>query len=324
MENENTETRATSRRSGRLRHIVNSWPVLIPVGLIGGLLWLGLWYSRRAQLFEESGHVEFDAPSWQWLESITGPEIRSIIGSPTALHLPGEHPSWSELRLVAGFDELRDFSAAGFSDADLEYLEGCTQLESLSLRSSSLTVSGLRSLKRFPQLKYLWFATDQPLSREAFAFFGNLTSLEVLSIESPQIAESSLVPLAGLTKLNNLWLNGATIRGDELKHLAALPNLRMISLRHSVISESALAALQPLPSGTSLNLTGSTITDAHLPAIRKLNWLSHLDLAETQVSNEACWELKRERPGMHLLNAEGMTVLTTPVSPTVTPSASNE
>jgi len=62
----NTDPRSlqtAARASGEAsrRRWVDKWPVLIPLLLVSGLLWMSLWYSRRAQLLEEASFVEFDA-----------------------------------------------------------------------------------------------------------------------------------------------------------------------------------------------------------------------------------------------------------------------
>jgi hypothetical protein len=288
---------------------LHRWPVLIPLLLVGGLLWISLWYSRRAQLLEDASHVEFEAPTWTWLEAFTGPEVRTLIGSPTALHLSDGQTTKANLRLVAGFGEMTDFAAPDMTDADLEYLTGCTKLRSLNLQPSSITDAGIQSLGRFGDLERLWLATDQPLSSASLDALAPLGRLRILGIDTPSMKQVDLAPLSDLRNLESLTLTGAEIGGDSLKHLAGLPRLQGLGLRDCRIDVDALAALQRSASQPRLILNGSSVTDRHLPALEKLTWLLTVSFHGTQVSDEACLRLKQERPGMEIYDAQGHRVL---------------
>lgn len=290
-------------RKTRLQRWLDRWPVLLPLLLVAGLLWVSLWYSRRAQLLEDASHVEFEAPTWTWLEAFAGPEVRTLIGSPTSLHLSDGQTTSANLRIVAGFDELTDFAAPDMTDADLEYLAGCTKLQSLSLQPSSITDAGVASLSRFGQLEHLTVTTDRSLTEDVFSTIEQLSHLKSLRLEAPEMTDVSLAPFSSLRKLDLLRLTGATIRGDDLKHLTGLGGLRVLDLINCRIEADGLAALQPSLSGPRLGLYGSNITDEHIPAIEQLTWLLFVSLADTQVSDKACLRLKQARPGIHIQNA---------------------
>jgi len=287
----------------RLRRWLQRWPVLIPLLLVGGLLWVSLWYSRRSQLLEDASHVEFEAPTWAWLEAFAGPEVRTLIGSPTAVGLTDGQTTPANLRIVAGFDELTHFAARDMTDADLEYLAGCTKLQSLNLQTSSITDAGVQSLSRFGQLQKLTLITDQPLTGDALSTLHRLSQLKALWLDTPQISDLSLVPFGSLRKLEFLTLSGGEIHGDALA--AELPALRRLELRNCQIDVDALAALQPSLSGPHLYLNGSDVTDDHLPALGELAWLHSVFFIDTQVSDEACLRLKQDRPGIKIWNARG-------------------
>jgi hypothetical protein len=302
LESQSPEVAPPTAKPRRWRH---HWPVLIPLVLIGGLLWIGLWYSRRGQLLEDASHVNFGAPTWAWLESFAGPEVRFLITSPTALNLSDGQTTPANLRIVAGFDELTHFAARDMTDADLEYLAGCTKLESLHLHRSSITDVGVTSLARFRRLEHLNINTDQPLTGDALSSMEHFKQLKSVWIETPRISDLSLVPFGSLRKLEYLTLSGAQIRGDRLAPLTKLPGLRRLGLRNCQIGVEALAALQPSLSGPHLFLDGSDVTDEHILAVEQLTWLLFVSFGNTQVSDEACLRLKQARPGIHIRNARG-------------------
>jgi hypothetical protein len=287
------------------RRWLHRWPVLIPLLLVGGLLWISLWYSRRSQLLEDASHVEFDAPTWAWLEAFAGPEARTLIGCPTSVHLGGERPTTSQLRLISGMDELTEFAAGGMTDADLQYLTDCTKMESLQLHRSSITDAGVRSLARFDRLRHLTIKTDQRLTGEALTSLERMVELERVWIETPEMSEVSLAPFSSLSNLEGLVLFGAEIRGDTLKHLRKLPSLFRLALINCRLDVDSLAALEASLSRPSLGLSRSDITDDHLPALMRLNWLHEVWFIDTQVSDEACRRFKQARPEVEIRNARG-------------------
>jgi hypothetical protein len=105
------------------------------------------------------------------------------------------------------------------TDTGLKYIEGLTQLYSLSLIGTRITDAGLQHLKR-------------------------LTQLRILSLIGTRITDTGLQHLEGLTHLQELYLDGTKITDAGLQHVKGLTQLRTLGLTGTKVTDESVEKLQ--------------------------------------------------------------------------------
>ena len=158
-------------------------------------------------------------------------------------------------------------------------------------------------------------ATDRELAR-----VGVLSDLQSLTLRGPEISDSGMANLEGLTKLRALQFDGES--GDKftdlgLTHLAGLTalqtlvlegntgitddgvrcverlkNLRHLSLFASTIGDGGLKHLACLTNLRTLRLSGARITNEGAAALAPLTSLEWLDLYFTRITDDGAAHLK--------------------------------
>ena len=101
------------------------------------------------------------------------------------------------------------------TDDALEYLEGCTQIETLWLRNMQITDAGLKH-------------------------FASLSNLRHLDIENTKITDTGLRHLKGLSRLESLNVRGNEITDAGLRYLKELPNLHHLSVNGTNVTEDGV------------------------------------------------------------------------------------
>ena len=132
-----------------------------------------------------------------------------------------------------------DSNGSGLTDADLIWLAGLDQLETLNLAGTSVTDAGLDYLRGLPELKSL------DLSRT-------------------QVTDAGLEHLSGLSKLSALSLKSTHITGAGLESVGKLSNLEQLYLEWTPLDDAGVASLRHLTKLAILDLAGTGVTDAGL------------------------------------------------------------
>lgn len=217
------------------------------------------------------------------------------------------------------------------TDADLAALEPLDTLRSLDLIAcDELSATGMRELKRFPNLETLFF----PLSartRPGLEVLGRLNKLKTLwfspyannpdthvtdadipAIKAVKQLRELHCPAFGLTdagvkdltnlpeleilNLGSYAINtGKQITDEGLTQLKALPKLREFTLLDSQITDAGLKHIGQLRQLKSLNLSAflhSNITDTGMKELERLNELETLDLSGTRVTDAGLKSIK--------------------------------
>jgi|GEM_PF-6952950 len=200
------------------------------------------WFSSRTKLFELANDI-----SWS-----NGGDWNAVQDPKHLTFAPETRLSRSQLRLIGGFDELDRLSIGGLTDTDLAVLQRLRGLRSLTLTETSISDEGLKTISEFASLRELRIteATDSKAeSREitlaGMSHLGSLNGLRILAIDSEQLTDENIAPLAGCSLLEALDLASSNIHGSGLSHLRPLTQLRDLRLDDCTIDDdSGLHSLQ--------------------------------------------------------------------------------
>ena len=137
-------------------------------------------------------------------------------------------PGLAELAKLPHLERLSLWGTTGLTDRHISYLEGLTQLKSLTL-----------------------WGTDAPLTDASLASIGKLASLEELHFIriSTKFTDAGVASLKDLKNLRTVGFGTSQIGAEGLGYLAALPSLETVSdVALSTASVEALAAFGNLKS----------------------------------------------------------------------------
>lgn len=205
--------------------------------VLGG--WLG-WtiYCARVQreavaaIEQTGGRVEYD---WRWSDG------RFFADG----HPPG--PRWLHARVGPEF--LGDVTAVWLdgpqaSDAVLPQVGRLQRLGLLAMSRTSVSDTGLASLKGLTRLERLDLSRNTTVSDAGLKHLAGLTRLEELNLGGTKISDAGLVHLSGLARLKSLELFHTTVSDAGLRHLAGLTRLKSLSLSGTRVTDDGLKALQ--------------------------------------------------------------------------------
>ena len=234
--------------------------------------------------------------------------------SPSPSGITPREPRW--LRDLLGDDFFHDVVRARLdSDAQMQYLQGVSQLRWLELGGKDVTDAGMENVKGLMQLQRLNIfctaITDRGLtclgavtSVRHLRLFGNnsLTSAmwvnlqhlpDLTDIDPGQIpiTDKGLEILARLHNLRTLSLSNTGITDDGLKRLSTLTNLESLELSATEVTDVGLENLRAFTKLKSLGLQCTRLTDAGLKHLLSLP-IERLDVSSTQVTDTGLEELK--------------------------------
>jgi len=118
------------------------------------------------------------------------------------------------------------------------------------------------------------------------------------ALTGPQVTDTHLDQLAGLTALSQLDLNNTPITDAGLQRLKGLPNLKELYLNSTRITDAGLANLAGLEELTTLHLVGTSVTDAGMAHLTKLPKLVQVRVTGTKVTDAGAKKLQQARPGI--------------------------
>ena len=124
------------------------------------------------------------------------------------------------------------------SDADLELLEGLTELKGLFFGGTDPLIMG----GGVPPHR-LEFRRKQ-VTDAGLEHLKGLTKLEVLDLAKVEITDAGLEHLKGLTQLQALFLNQTQVTDAGLEHLKGLTQLQELGLRNTKVTDDGINKLQ--------------------------------------------------------------------------------
>jgi hypothetical protein len=130
------------------------------------------------------------------------------------------------------------------TDADLQMLQGLTQLRTLNLYGAPITDAGLR-------------------------YVSGITSLQTLYLNETAVTNAGLASLQGLTHLSELGLHDTRVTDEGLFYLRSLTNLQSLSLSGAQITDQGLMQLKPFHDLKKLVLSRTSVTTAGIQELKR-------------------------------------------------------
>jgi len=214
-------------------------------------------------------------------------------------------PKLVGLNVYAPEPEFRDHGPhTKITDAGLEHIGKCTQLQSLNIHGATVSADGLRGLfQRCPRIRYLALSesavkvggleaatalsfletvriTGMDLDDKIAAQLSRLRNLrEIIGIF--HIGNEGVEQLSNLTHLKSLWFSG---NADDrcMSALAKLRALKELAIENTQITDGGLSLLRGLSLLESVTINGSSFTSRCLetastwPKLKSLS-LRHLE-----------------------------------------------
>ncbi len=261
-----------SERFGFHQH--KGWSVVIAVASVGALMALMLAWFVIALVF----HLRFQFSirlllvlavavalpfSWLAVEMKKAREQRGVIealeklraevayygtfeGPAQVAQLPGS--VWLRTLLgddffVAPYLVRFDSTMVTVTDADLEHLQGLSQLQRLGLEGTGVTDAGLDHLKGLTQLQVL-LLNGTKVTDAGLEHLKGLSQLQVLCLNGTKVTDAGLERLEGLSQLRVLWLNGTKVTDAGLERLEGLSQLRELGLNGTKVTDAGVKKLQ--------------------------------------------------------------------------------
>jgi hypothetical protein len=170
------------------------------------------------------------------------------------------------------------------TDAALEIVAACNDLEALYLGGSSIDADGLRRLRELSSLRYLSLK-GLPLDDASIANLAGLTALEQLGLDDTPLGDDALTHLRGMSNLRVLWLNNTKVTDDGLALLEHLPHLEKLVLTQTPLKGPGLEHLAKAPRLRYLSLQGVPLRDGAVPYLGRVTQLTSLGLDGTRVGD---------------------------------------
>ncbi len=145
------------------------------------------------------------------------------------------------------------------TDAELEHLEGMTELQNLIL-GDQITDAGLKRIVGLKRLEEFGF-TSKRITDAGLECLERLKQLRTLYLNRTQTGDAGLKHLAGLSHLDHLFLDGTQVTDAGLEYLGGLSELKQLSLYDTRITDAGLEHLRTLEQLDALSLSGSKVTD---------------------------------------------------------------
>lgn len=208
------------------------------------------------------------------------------------LWLDGTRVSDEGLKHVAKLASLEDLGLqdTAITDAGLAYLRGLPNLRTIALTNPKITDRGLEALTVHANLDFLSLA-GTGVTDSGLAHLRSLAKLELLDLAHTSITGAGL---AGLTSLERLFVGNTRVNDAALCHIAQMSKLSMLSLEATSVTDAGLDQLQGLTRLTDLNLADTQVTDQALERLGTgpVRWLS---LEGTKVSKPAADKLRQTK-----------------------------
>lgn len=193
------------------------------------------------------------------------------------------------------------------TDAQFAHITAAQRLEQLDLRNCrNITAAGIRSLKRLPHLRALYLGGTR-VGDDVWQAVSEMPALSSLSLIHVEVAGKGLGALKKNKMLAHLHLGHTLLTDQALLSLTGHTTLETLNLEHTAITAAGLAKLK-LPKLRALGLAGSTADDACLACLKGMPQLTSLDLAGTDVSDDALDAVARDARRLTHLNLAGTAV----------------
>jgi hypothetical protein len=220
-------------------------------------------------------------------------------------HLPVPEPGFgvslqqtkttnSDLKELAGLQQLQALNLFGTEVTDLKELSGLKSLKWLTVAHTKLTDDGLKGLADIKTLEAL-FVDQTEINGSGFKGL-ELSSLRMLDLGNARVTNAGMKGLAGLKSLKYLDLRGnSRLTETGIKELAGLQSLETLFITFA--NDRHLKELSSLKSLKKLVLLSSTgVTDKGLKELAGLQSLQTLEIYLGEVTDAGVAELQKSLP----------------------------
>ena len=161
---------------------------------------------------------------------------------------------------LKGLRDLRHFAGGGelLTDAQLESVLECKQLEKLTVAYSSISPSVFSKIGSLSNLQYL-VLTGSTVDDEPILAWNNLKGLRTLRLEGTKITDRSIAWVLEQKELETLRLDDNQLPAESCQRLGELKKLKHLSLSGASINEEVLRSIVTLPNLESLHLHGAKL-----------------------------------------------------------------
>jgi Leucine-rich repeat (LRR) protein len=177
------------------------------------------------------------------------------------------------------------------TDAGLKELAGIQSLETLYLGNTAVTDEGLKVLATLPALRTLRLNGTQ-VSDAGLAEVAKVPKLVMLNLDNTKVTPSGLKALLDHPALEQISLAPSQINDEVLQVLRASKKLHLLAAAHTKSGKRPRSDDEI----TTVVLRQSKVTDAGLKELTGLKAMVLLNVGQTQITNQAVDELKKELP----------------------------
>ncbi|MCC6126740.1 MAG: hypothetical protein IT426_17395 [Pirellulales bacterium] len=186
---------------------------------------------------------------------------------------------------IRSLQRLQELHLNPKKDADLcmKYVSEIKSIRHLILTFSKITDDGLKHVGTMPNLEWLDLSQVETITGRGLKYLVGLP-LRELSLSRTIITDEDMVYVGDLSGLETLFLNSPNITDKGIKHLARLKRLKTLFLCEMKITDNCLPYLCQLKELDDLALWDTEISDAGLKLFQNLKKLKSLHLGNTKIS----------------------------------------
>jgi hypothetical protein len=255
--------------------------------------------ERISMLFLERG-VIVEAwqpnPPWQSHWKITFDESTSISPKELGLLEKLDRPLYVDMQrchidrqlvnaMANAEIEILDLSVSDVSDGMLRLVAAYANLQSLTLRATSIDGSGFAHLVGLPALQQLVLNSTH-LREDALSVLPSFPALTSLHLADVTISDENWHYVGQIWKLKELRAPFSNLPAFVIASLASVSPLEQLDIRECRISPELIEAIRQLESLRELVIAETAIGDDAAISICSLPKLEHIDLSDTKVSDK--------------------------------------
>lgn len=191
----------------------------------------------------------------------------------------GDNVTIDDMKMIGRLGDLEavSFEGAVFTDEMIEPLTACQKLSSVTINNADITIAGLETLAKLPELTMLDIRRDLKLDNAALAVLASMPKLTELHAHYNSFTNSGMNKIAKAVTLKKVDVRGCTDVSDNgAKYLAKLPELEELQFRFAITN----AGVEHLTAAPKLNFVEfqdcGDITDAAVPFFQQMPALKGL------------------------------------------------
>ena len=200
-----------------------------------------------------------------------------------------------ELEWLNRCPKLASLTLAGsrFSDDDLLGLRNWPALRHVHIEGGWITSSGLSTLASVSTIRELELDNAVNVADDGIRSLERLKDLESLHLTHTTITDEGMKACAAWKSLRSLKVDSPAISHAGVQQLEGLQWLEHLTLQDADLQESSINLLASLPALRKLDLSGASITNATVHRLSRLSSLTDLSLHRNQLSDEAVTPLSQ-------------------------------